>query len=87
MSRIRRTRLAADPILAGKILDTVPDEFLLTPEVVAAAQGFGTVIPLEKQRHAGDGPEFVRVGKLVRYPAGKVRKYLSMLAPRQISGR
>lgn len=82
----RKPRPAINQVEAAALLRDAPDTFLFTPETTAAILGFDTVKSLEKQRFIGVGPEYVKVGRLVRYPAGKVREYLANLPPQRLAG-
>ena len=87
MSEIpRNPRPALNPADAAALLRDAPDHFLLTPEATAAILGFSNAKSLEKQRFLGTGPAFVKVGRLVRYPAGRVREYLASLPVQKMAG-
>jgi predicted DNA-binding transcriptional regulator AlpA len=53
----------------------MPIDVLLTPEEVGRKVRRSTAW-LARARHEGTGPPFVRVGRLVRYPAGELQAWL-----------
>jgi predicted DNA-binding transcriptional regulator AlpA len=52
-----------------------PIDRLLRPEEVARILKFSTSW-LAKARMAGEGPEFVKIGRAVRYPESCLRKFI-----------
>lgn len=77
LSKTRRKPL--DAVEAFKIFNAAPDEALLPPEVIAPVIGRDSIPALEKMRCIGEGPSFCKVGRLVRYRAGEIRRYLNSL--------
>ena len=70
---------------ASAMLEAAGDQTPLPPEAVATLLNKKSVNSLEKMRHAGIGPRFIKIGGRVAYPAGEIRKYLAGLTRHQVA--
>lgn len=57
---------------------------LLTPEAVSSLLSIpvGSLKDMRKKSSHGAGPAYVKIGRLVRYPVGSVRRFLRSLKGR-----